>query len=158
MMYQNIFIILIYSAIEISFKIIFINNKYNSFKNLFLGKRTNRMTNNYVNKNKDGYINASSILELKELINEEENFVKIWNEIKDLSIKLILSNYENEYKEMKLFNLNKRIIFRYYDLDIIIDKNYKPWLLEVNKYSYMNFYDEVNKNNKLEFNNLYLIY
>ena len=59
---------------------------------------------------------------------------------------------------MKLFNLNKRIIFRYYDLDIIIDKNYKPWLLEVNKYSYMNFYDEVNKNNKLEFNNLYLIY
>ncbi len=120
MMYQNIFIILIYSAIEISFKIIFINNKYNSFKNLFLGKRTNRMTNNYVNKNKDGYINASSILELKELINEEENFVKIWNEIKDLSIKLILSNYENEYKEMKLFNLNKRIIFRYYGLLILL--------------------------------------
>ena len=88
-------------------------------------------------------------VELKELINKEgENFDKLQNEIKELSIKLILSIYENEYKEMKLFNLNKRIIFRYYGLDIIIDKNYKPQLLEANKYSYMNVYDEVNKNNQ----------
>ena len=52
---------------------------------------------------------------------------------------------------MKLFNLNQGIIFRYYGLDIIIDKNYKPWLLEVNKYPFMDFYDEVNKINKLDF-------
>ena len=110
------------------------------------------ITNNYVNKNKDGYVNDSSILELKELINKEGgNFDKIWDEIKDISIKLILTNYENEYNEMKLFNLNNGIIFRYYGLDIMIDKNYKPWLLEANKFPYMNLYDEVNKNNKLEF-------
>ena len=110
------------------------------------------LTNAHINENKDGYINDTSIKEIKELINNEGgNFNKIWDEIKDLSIKLILTNYKNEYKEMKLFNLNNGIIFRYYGLDILIDQNYKPWLLEANKQPYMTLQDEVNKNNKLDF-------
>ena len=52
---------------------------------------------------------------------------------------------------MKLFNLNNGIIFRYYGIDILIDQNYKPWLLEANKQPYMTLQDEVNKNNKLDF-------
>ena len=52
---------------------------------------------------------------------------------------------------MKNFKLNKGIIFRYYVLDVIIDNNFKPWLLESNRFPFMELLDGVNKINKLGF-------
>ena len=68
-----------------------------------------------------------------------------------MSIKLIISNYENDYNQMKYFKLNNGIIFRYYDIDVMIDEKYKPWLLEANKYPFMHLNDNINIINKIGF-------
>ena len=52
---------------------------------------------------------------------------------------------------MKDFKLNKGIIFRYYGLDVIIDNNFNPLLLESNRFPFMELLDDVNNINKLGF-------
>ena len=52
---------------------------------------------------------------------------------------------------MKYFKLNNGIIFRYYDIDVMIDEKYKPWLLEANKYPFMHLNDNINIINKIGF-------
>ena len=104
-------------------KIIRASQKYQSDLNKIEDK-TSFLTNNYLNFGKEGYEGDILTYELENIIkNEGGNWEKIWSQIEDLGIKIILSNYENDYNEKKDFKLNKGIIFRYYVLDVIIDNN-----------------------------------
>ena len=117
-----------------------------------IDNRKSFITNNAVNYGKKGYKGDILTNKLEEIIEKEGgNWDEIWNKIEDLSIKLIISNYENDYNQMKYFKLNNGIIFRYYGIDVLIDDSFKPWLLEANRYPYMHLNDKVNKINKIGF-------
>ena len=55
---------------------------------------------------------------------------KIWKQIEDIVIKTILTVYDEYYKEISLNKIN--CLFELYGFDILIDENYKAWLMEVN--------------------------
>ena len=93
-----------------------------------------------------------SINVLKNYINKNGgNWEKIWNEIKDISVKSILINFNiiknkliNDFKNLRSNNIVQRFGF-----DILIDDNMKPWLLEINGIPGMALYNIINVNNKI---------
>ena len=54
----------------------------------------------------------------------------IWKQIQDIVIKTILTVSEDYYKEISINKINS--LFELYGFDILIDENYKAWLMEVN--------------------------
>ena len=93
-----------------------------------------------------------SINVLKNYINKNGgNWEKIWNEIKNISVKSILINFNiiknkllNDFKFLRSNNIVQRFGF-----DIMIDDNMKPWLLEINGIPGMALYNIINLNNKI---------
>ena len=61
---------------------------------------------------------------------KEEVFEKIWSKIKDIVIKTIITVKDESAREVPYTKLN--CLFELYGFDIMIDKDYKPWLIEVN--------------------------
>ena len=55
---------------------------------------------------------------------------KIWKQIEDIVIKTVLTVSEDYYKEISVNKINS--LFELYGFDILIDDNYKAWLMEVN--------------------------
>ncbi len=123
---------------------------------------TSMLTNGHVNFNQPGY-NTNITLDTEEgnewtiktlskhIEKEGGNWTKIWEEIKDLSIKTILLGYGETQKIMieEYPNLRKNNIIHRYGFDIMIDSNFKPWLLEVNTKPAMELYNIINVYNKL---------
>ena len=123
---------------------------------------TSMLTNGHVNFNQPGY-NTNITLDTEEgnewtiktlskhIEKEGGNWTKVWEEIKDLSIKTILLNYGEIQKIMieEYPNLRKNNIIHRYGFDIMIDSNFKPWLLEVNTKPAMELYNIINVYNKL---------
>jgi len=105
----------------------------NDLDNLF-----KHLTNTSINKNnKKGYGYddlVMSIADLKEYlkITYKIDFIKIWNQIKDISIKSLISMNHIELKKEKDFKLHSNNLFKLLGIDIIIDDNFKAWLLEIN--------------------------
>ena len=80
------------------------------------------------------------------------NWTKMWNEIKDISVKTIISNF-NDMQNTYLNNfkhLRSNNIFHRYGFDILFDDKLKPWLLEVNIKPAMELYNKINVRNKIK--------
>ena len=68
----------------------------------------------------------------KHLIEEKIDLEKIWNKIKDIIIKTIISITDNGIPIIKCFKLSSVNLFEIYGFDILLDDNLNPWLMEVN--------------------------
>ena len=109
-------------------------------------------TISFANIRKEGYLDDISLNDLKEvIIKEGGNWTYIWEQIKDICIKLIISIYDIEYDHLSLITNNEAKSFAFFGLDLMIDDNYKVWLLEANDAPHMNSIDKVNEKNKIGF-------
>jgi len=105
----------------------------NDLDNLF-----KHLTNTSVNKNNDKGFKYDdlimSIEKVKKYIKEKYNtdFSVIWDQIKDISIKSIISMNHLEMDKEKYYKIHSNNLFKLYGVDIIIDNNFKAWLLEIN--------------------------
>jgi hypothetical protein len=104
-----------------------INNLDNTFKHL---------TNIHVQrKNKESKASYVMTLdEVKKHIKENYNieFSDIWKGVKDLIIKSFIAVNRVELEAQKEFNLASNSLFQLFGLDVIVDQNAKPWLIEIN--------------------------
>ena len=56
----------------------------------------------------------------------------VFERIKDVIIKSIISLTENNIEISKKYNILGKKVFQNYGYDILIDQNYRPWILEAN--------------------------
>ena len=100
---------------------------------------TNFSVNKAIDKIKSGkeeeidYATKWSLFALKGYFLEKKlDFKPIWNQIKDICLKVILSVFDLAILSLKQFKLNSTNLFELYGIDIILDDKLKPWLLECN--------------------------
>jgi len=104
----------------------------NDLENLF-----KHLTNTSINKNNKNFKYDDlimSITKLKEYLKQKYNieFSEIWDQIKDISIKSIISMNHLELDKEKNYKIYSNNLFKLYGVDIMIDNNFKAWLLEIN--------------------------
>ena len=96
----------------------------------------NETDDNYINdENEDDGDPASkwSLFEYKQYFiknNQLHIFESIWNGIKDIVTKTIITNKDNTMREIPYNKTTS--LFELYGFDIIIDHKHRPWLVEVN--------------------------
>jgi len=102
------------------------------------------LTNVSINEKNPNYIRNSDFNNLKESSSSLSSFKKYCEEkkidyntiitkIKDYIIKAILSNYDSSVKELQKYKLPScKNIFELFGVDIILDKDFNPYLIEFN--------------------------
>ena len=118
--YNNIFIHLTNYSINKK------NIKYKSNNNEYDEENENENEN-------DDSSDKWSILEYRNyFIKKDETLIfnNIWNQVKDIIIKTIMSIANDATKEISSNKINT--MFEIYGFDIMIDSNFKAWLIEVN--------------------------
>ena len=136
----------------------FASEKYSlnekSFQNEFI-----HLTNTDINKKHRNYIypqnsedENSNIWNLhtykKYLYSKKFNFYLIWDKIKDIIIKTIISLHNNLIKKDEQLNLNDRNFYYLLGFDILITDKLKPILLEVNYPPSLESYNIIDKSIK----------
>ena len=125
--------------------------------------RTSMLTNIHQNFQRPGYNNNVTfdredgsqwtIKTLSKFIERKGgNWTKLWEGIKDISVKTILISYGEMQKTIleNYSNIRSNNLIHRYGFDIMIDDNLKPWLLEVNTKPAMNLYNIINEYNKIK--------
>lgn len=67
----------------------------------------------------------------------------MWDKIKDIIIKTIISSQEKLVEKLEADNLNDRSFYNLLGFDILVKENFEPILLEVNNSPCMNIYNKV---------------
>jgi len=63
---------------------------------------------------------------------KNRNFDELWEKIKDIAIKTILSIADKTIQTVKRITIETNTLFELYGIDVLIDNDFRPWLLEVN--------------------------
>ncbi len=112
-----------------------INNLDNFFihlTNVAVNKRNKNFKENDENAEKTS---IWSLTMLKNQLEKEGNdFNEVFEKIHDIAIKALISMYDKEIdkEDSVYYNRNNENLFELYGMDILIDQNMKPWLLEIN--------------------------
>ena len=127
-----------------------------------IGQATSMLTNNHQNFKKPGFNNNVTfdgeegsewtISTLGKFIERRGgNWTKMWEEIKDISIKAIMICYGEIQKNIleNYTHLRSNNLFHRYGFDVMIDNDLKPWLLEINTKPAMELYNIINVYNKI---------
>ena len=130
-------------------------NKYllnrKSIKNKFI-----HLTNTAINQHNSHYSypkNTNDESANKWNLNTYKNYLKkenididiIFERIKDIVIKTIISGQKKIVNITSELNINDRSMFNLFGFDILIDNNFNPSLLEVNTRPFMYIYDQMDK-------------
>ena len=121
------------------------NYEKNNFDNIYihltnysinknnLKYKINENKNDNIEENKEDDSSKWSLIEYKNHFYKTGQYIifnKIWRQIQDIVIKTIISTAYDNAKEItynKIFSM-----FELYGFDIMIDENFKAWLIEVN--------------------------
>jgi hypothetical protein len=81
----------------------------------------------------------------KYLKSQKINSTLIFEQIKDIVVKTIISGQRTMINTTNELNLDDRNMFNLFGFDILITDNLKPYLLEVNTRPFMHIYDKMDK-------------
>ena len=134
-----------------------------SYKLSKIEKKTSMLTNVFQNGKKPGYKrnikldtedgSEWTIKTLSKFVERKGgNWTKVWEEIKDISVKTILTGFGDIQKIIleNYPNLRSNNLVHRYGFDVMIDDTFTPWLLEVNTRPTMELYNIINVHNKLK--------
>ena len=74
------------------------------------------------------------IVKLKEhFMNEGLNFDKVWSDIEELVVKSVIASEHHLLKQYETYSRGSSYnFFNFHGIDIMLDENLKPWLMEIN--------------------------
>ena len=107
------------------------NNSYIHLTNYSINKNSSNFeANNSVNEE---FGDKWTLYTLKKYFEKNNlNFDEVWRKIKDIIIKIILSVTDMAIPIIKSFKLSSGNLFEIYGVDILLDAELNPWLMEVN--------------------------
>ena len=129
----------------------FATHPYLTDKEFYIEDKFMHLTNNCINKdsiyykrNENPNLLAESVASLKsfnDYCNKNKiDYDEIMRKIKDFVIKSILLDYDNNVKELKKYDIaSSKNIFELFGVDVLLDENLEPHLLEINLNPSLNF-------------------
>ena len=110
------------------------NLKYKPNQNLDFSKNISEDENNDLNDDNEVDDDSSkwSLIEYRHFFQKMEKkqvMDNIWKQIEDIVLKTVLSVSEDYYQEI---SIKMNSLFELYGFDIMVDENFRAWLIEVN--------------------------
>jgi hypothetical protein len=110
-----------------------LKNLYKHLTNVALNKKSEKFKENDNNDQENTNIWSFSLLR-EHYKKEGKDFDELFKKIQDIAVKSIISMHEIEIEtELKSnYTLKSNNLFELYGMDILVDQNLNPWLLEIN--------------------------
>jgi len=125
-------------------------NKENIFIHL-TNYAVNKKNKNYDKTDDDGSGSKWTITAYEKYFienNLHDKFMFIWERIKDIVIKTLITSAEESANYSKACSKYENVLFELYGFDIMVDQDFNPWLLEVNVNPSLNCDSELDYNVK----------